>query len=212
MSSDSTLIVFASDRPGSMGGTDLWYSYRVQDQWSEPTLVGGPVNTPCDELSPRFAGDSVIVFASAGHATVGGYDLFSARIIRNGTDLKLEAPKNLGTPVNTQYDELFPVWADARTLYYASDQPKRKGADRKDFDLYVLTSRTLYDPVKPAPLEPLPIERATVTGVVVNNETQEPVVDADVTARDAESRDVVASTRTDTAVCVQPEYSREHTG
>ena len=141
----------------------------------------------------------MIVFASAGHATVGGYDLFSARIIRNGTDLKLDTPQNLGTPVNTPYDELFPVWVDAQTLYYASDQPKRKGADRKDFDLYVLTSRTLYDPVKPAPLKPLPIERATVTGRVVNNETQEPVPDADVTARDAESRNVVASTKTDTA-------------
>jgi len=199
VSSDSTLVVFASDRPGSMGGTDLWYSYRQNDRWSEPRLVGGPVNSPCDEISPRFAGDSVIVFASAGHATVGGYDLFSARIVRNGTDLRLDTPQNLGTPVNTPYDELFPVWVDAQTLYYASDQPKRKGADRKDFDLYVLTSRTLYDPVKPAPLKPLPIERATVTGRVVNNETQEPVADADVTARDAESRDVVASTKTDTA-------------
>lgn len=199
VSSDSSVVVFASDRPGSIGGTDLWYSYRQNDRWSEPQLVSGPVNTPCDEISPRFAGDSVIVFASAGHATVGGYDLFSARIIRNGTDLRLDTPKNLGTPVNTPYDELFPIWVDSQTLYYASDQPKRKGADRKDFDLYVLTSRTLYDPVKPAPLKPIPVDRATVTGRVVNNETQKPVADADVTARDAESRDVVASTRTDTA-------------
>ncbi len=199
MSADSTLVVFASDRPGSMGGTDLWYAVRTAGGWSDPQLVAGPVNTPCDELSPRFAGDSVIVFASAGHASVGGYDLFSARINRSGSLLTLEAPRNLGTPVNTPFDELFPVWTDERTLYYASDQPRRQGADRKDFDLFVLTSRVLLDPIREAPLKPLPIERGTVRGTVVNQQTQQPVADADVTARDAESRDVLAATRTDTA-------------
>lgn len=199
MSADSTIVVFASDRPGSMGGTDLWYAVRTAGGWSDPQLVEGAVNTPCDELSPRFAGDSVLVFASAGHATVGGYDLFSSRIVRSGTSFSLDTPRNLGTPVNTPFDELFPVWTDDRTLYYASDQPRREGAGRKDFDVFVLTSRALLDPVREAPLKPLPIERGTVRGTVVHQQTQQPVADADVTARDAESRDVLAATRTDTA-------------
>ena len=45
----------------------------------------------------------------------------------------------------------------------------------------------------------LPSERATITGVVVNQETQQPVVDAEVTARERASRVVISSTRTDSA-------------
>ena len=193
VSGDGSIVVFASDRPGSVGGTDLWYAVKRGTSWSTPQRVAGSINTPCDELSPMFAGDSVLVFASAGHSTVGGYDLFAADIIREGSSFGLGSARNLGTPINTPYDELFPVWADARTLYYSSDQPRTGDGERKDFDLFVLSSLTLHEPTPP------PARRATITGTVINQQTREPVSDADVTARDAGTREVVASTTTDTA-------------
>jgi len=160
--------------------------------------VEGGVNTPCDELSPMFAGDSVVVFASAGHKTVGGYDLFAADIVRTADGITLSTPRNLGTPINTEFDELFPVWVDGHSLYYGSDQPREAGGQRKDFDVFVLSSRVIAD-AKPKPPVAQKPRRATVTGTVVNQQTQQPVADADVTAREAESREVVASTTTDTA-------------
>jgi outer membrane protein OmpA-like peptidoglycan-associated protein len=201
VSTDGTVLVFASERPGGMGGTDLWYSIRTASSWSTPRLVGGPVNSPCDELTPMFAGDSVIVFASAGHASVGGYDLFAADVERSGDAFSLGRPRNLGRPVNTPYDEIFPVWAASNTLYYGSDQPRTADGDRKDFDVFVLTSLRPTTPKPPTTEKPVvskETKKATVTGTVVNQQTKTPVRDADVTAREAETQKVVAATTTDT--------------
>ncbi len=211
ISPDGSLLVFASDRPEGIGGTDLWYSYRIGQRWSAPQSIGDAVNTPCDELCPQFAGDSVIVFASAGHNTVGGYDLFSARIKeRTKTTLQLGKPQNLGAPVNTTYDELFPFWADETTLYYSSDQPLPSGSTRKDFDVFVLTSRriTTGTPAADGPEKerepeqpPLLSSESTVvvTGTVVRDDNQKPISGADVTATDPERNQVVSKTTTDTA-------------
>ncbi len=209
LNADGSLLVFASDRPGGEGGTDLYYSRRTSAGWTEPQHVVGVINTPCDELSPSFASDSVLLFASAGHSTVGGYDLFAATIDASGTEFSVGEPRNLGQPVNTPYDELFPVWADATTLYYSSDQPLPQGRQRKDFDVFVLTSKRLPT-IAPAPSLPVstpvqppspeePVPQVTITGTVVREDTREPVQGADVTATDPQDNHVVAQTITDTA-------------
>lgn len=203
VSGDGNILVFASDRPGGAGGTDLWYAVRNGQEWSAPQLVEGDVNTPCDELTPMFCGDSLLMFASAGHDTYGGYDLFSAPIIRDGGSFALGRVRNVGAPVNTRFDELFPRWADGDTFYYGSDQPLNNDTVRKDFDVFVLwleRPRTTPPsvPQRVPPSVPLVTERATVKGTVVHQQTQEPVPNADVTARDVTTNTVVASTRTDT--------------
>jgi outer membrane protein OmpA-like peptidoglycan-associated protein len=196
VSADGSILVFASDRPGGAGGTDLWYAVRNGQQWSTPQLVEGDVNTPCDELTPMFCGDTLLAFASAGHDTYGGYDVFTSRIVRSGASFTLSSVRNVGAPVNTPYDELFPRWADRETFYYGSDQPLPNQTVRKDFDVFVLW---LERPKVPATKTPSsPKERATVKGTVVHQQTQEPVPNADVTARDVTTNTVVASTRTDT--------------
>lgn len=196
VSPDGKTMVFASDRPESIGGTDLYVSVKTPDGWSSPLPVNGPVNTPCDELSPRFAGDTTLVFASAGHSTVGGYDLFASTITWSSSGLVLGEPRNLGTPVNTPYDELFPYWADNNTMYYSSDQPRYDGGGRKDFDVFVLTTTVRAD-APPPPPPPRTIDKTTITGTVIHHETHEPVADADVTARAVDNNSVVAKTKTD---------------
>lgn len=210
ISADGSVLVFASDRPGGEGGTDLWFSVRHGQSWSAPKPVPGVVNTPCDELCPQFAADSVLLFSSAGHSTVGGYDLFSATIDDRGDSFSVGEPRNMGMPVNTKYDELFPAWHDANTLYYASDQPTRNMSTRKDFDVFVLTNVRLTTTEPPdiadtqipdVAIEQKPVEaqpKVTITGVVVRQDTKQPVSGAEVTATSPETDVVVATSVSDT--------------
>ena len=215
ISPDGKWMVFASDRPGGLGGTDLWLVHiSSANIYGPPRICSSVINTPCDEISPQFTPDGLgIVFSSAGHATVGGYDVFKANFKADADSLVFSSVENIGKPINTEFDEVFPVQTDATTLYYGSNQQKTKNPERRDFDVYVLHLLTnpapSYSPLQPIVESPtpdvppalpvLPSERATITGVVVNQETQQPVVDAEVTARERASRVVISSTRTDSA-------------
>ena len=83
---------------------------------------------------PFVSGDGKwLYFSSSGHETVGGYDLFRSRL-SGGQPGQVE---NLGMPINTPADELFPS-APAGSLpdtllYYSSNQRGSNG-----FDVYVL--------------------------------------------------------------------------
>jgi hypothetical protein len=135
---DGHVLFFASNRRGSIGGTDIYMSRRTSDgNWSDPENVGPGVNTTCDDLSPWVSGDGKwLYFSSSGHATVGGYDLFRAPIVGD----QIGAVENLGKPINTPADELFPsapATANPDTLlYYSSNQSGSTG-----FDMYVLHRR-----------------------------------------------------------------------
>jgi len=131
-----TRIYFISDRPGGMGGTDIWYSERTSissADWSEPRPLPEPVNSACDELSPYIPSydPHTLYFASNGHATVGGYDLFKTRII----DGRYSEPENLGKPINTQYDETFPVALNDTAFFWSSNMP----SSEQGMNLYTTT-------------------------------------------------------------------------
>src|SRR5207249_11037300 len=69
-----------SDRPGSLGGTDLWVSTRerVSDPWGTPLNLGGTVNSIYDEAQPYIASDrSTLLFSSNRPGGVGGFDLYA---------------------------------------------------------------------------------------------------------------------------------------
>ncbi|MEP7235882.1 MAG: OmpA family protein, partial [Ignavibacteriota bacterium] len=122
LSKDGLMIVFASDRSGGHEGVDLWYSTRtsVASGWTEPKDLPSEINTPCNELSPSFSADGkTLYFSSDGHETIGGYDIFSSKF-ENGS---WSAAKNIGTPINTKFDEIFPYQLSDSQFFYASDQP-----------------------------------------------------------------------------------------
>jgi len=58
VSSDNTLMIFSSDRPGGYGGYDLWSASwnTTTNQWTDITNLGPNVNTEYDEASPKLAG------------------------------------------------------------------------------------------------------------------------------------------------------------
>jgi hypothetical protein len=131
-----THIYFVSDRPGGNGGTDIWYSERssaTSSDWSAPQPLPEPVNSACDELCPFIPpGDpNILYFASNGHETVGGYDLFKTHV----TNGRFSEPENLGEPINTASDELFPTVLNDTAFFWSSNMP----ADEGGMNLYTIT-------------------------------------------------------------------------
>ncbi len=100
VSPDGTWLYFTSDRPGGYGGKDLW-RVSLKERASVPENLGDFINTPGDEMFPYVRDDSVLYFASNGHAGLGGLDIFRAEMQPSGSWLVT----NMGGPVNSSADD-----------------------------------------------------------------------------------------------------------
>lgn len=122
ISADGRLLIFSSNRLGTIGMKDLWYSTLNADRrWSEPINLGAIINTAYDEDAPFLHQDGkTLYFRSNGHPGMGSYDLFVSRY-----DYKTGAwskPQNLGYPINDENDQGSLIVAlDGKTAYYATD-------------------------------------------------------------------------------------------
>jgi len=125
LSSDGQTLYFCSNRPGGIGGMDIW-TCRVKRQ-DDGTLffyqaenLGKPINTPQDEISPFIHPDNkTLYFSSNGHLGLGKQDIFVARKDNNG---KWQKPENMGYPINSNGDEEgFTTDAQGKTGYYSSN-------------------------------------------------------------------------------------------
>lgn len=96
--------IFVSNRPGGMGGRDLYRTVKLPDgTWSEPLNLGRRINSAGDEESPVLSADGqTLIFASKGHPGMGGFDLYRCRRLDNGS---WSDPEHLGHPLNTPGDE-----------------------------------------------------------------------------------------------------------
>jgi hypothetical protein len=60
LSPDGSRLYVASNRPGGLGGTDLWVSEHVgtgwgAGSWSDPVNMGAPIDSASEDLQPAFA-------------------------------------------------------------------------------------------------------------------------------------------------------------
>jgi len=71
-------IVFDSDRPGTIGGPDLWFATRasVDDPWSTPVNAGSAINTAAGETRGSFSWDGATLYFGRGPGPEGGSDIF----------------------------------------------------------------------------------------------------------------------------------------
>ncbi|MBK8614812.1 MAG: OmpA family protein [Flavobacteriales bacterium] len=123
LSADGKTLYFASDMPGSLGGSDLWKCTDTGSGWSTPQNLGATVNTAGNELFPTINGE-VLYFSSSAHTNMGGLDIFSTHPEGNGWS----DPENLGYPINTTHDDFaFILSADEKSGYLSSD---RSSSDR----------------------------------------------------------------------------------
>jgi outer membrane protein OmpA-like peptidoglycan-associated protein/tetratricopeptide (TPR) repeat protein len=136
ISPDGRTLYFVSNREGSKGRFDIWYSHLISDwEWTTPANISDSINTPFNEQSPFIHFDNqTLFFASDGHIGMGGLDLFFSKRIN---DTLWSKPMNLGYPINTYADEDgLIVNATGNTAYYSSDRVPNMGRDIFTFELY----------------------------------------------------------------------------
>lgn len=127
ISADGHTMIFASDRPGGLGGMDLWEVHFKDGQWTEPVNLGPSVNTGKNELFPFLHADGSLFFSSQGHEGLGGLDIFYTLRDSSGRYVK---PVNLGAPFNSDKDDLgLIVDRDKKSGYFSSDRDGGAGED-----------------------------------------------------------------------------------
>lgn len=136
LSYDGKRLFFVSDKEGSMGGRDIWYSDWDEEKgkWGESVNIGAPINTEYDEVGIFIHPDGkTMYFSSNGQKGMGGFDIFSSEIQPDG---KWSAPVNVGYPVCTPDDDVFfTISASGIHGYYASFREDGEG----EKDLYMIT-------------------------------------------------------------------------
>src|SRR5690554_71567 len=99
-SPDQKGIYFTSDQPGGFGGTDIYYSEKVNGEWQKPINLGENVNTELDEMFPYMNKEDILYFSSNGHFGLGGLDIFKIQLSEEN-----QKATNLGYPINSSADD-----------------------------------------------------------------------------------------------------------
>jgi outer membrane protein OmpA-like peptidoglycan-associated protein/tetratricopeptide (TPR) repeat protein len=97
LSRDGRSLIFASDRPGGQGGTDLYIARLEGGRWSAPVNLGAKINTRGDEMFPFIDETGNLYFASNGQAKgLGGLDIYFTVLVADkpGEIIHLDAPLN----------------------------------------------------------------------------------------------------------------------
>jgi len=126
---EDRVMFFTSNRPGSIGGYDIWVSENVNG-WQEPINLGSTINTSNDEQTPFISWDGqTLFFSSNGHSSFGGFDIFRAR--KNGSKwTDWDEPINLGPEINTIYNERHYFRAhSSNEVYISSDRANGRGGE-----------------------------------------------------------------------------------
>ncbi len=133
LSQDGLTLFFSSNKPGGIGGKDIYMSKKKKNGgWETPQNLGYDINTEYDEEGPFLAADGkTMYFSSKGHAGMGGYDLFKS--VYDSASQKWSAPENLGYPINSTDDDIYFVLAGSGKYgYFASVKEDGMG----DLDIY----------------------------------------------------------------------------
>ncbi len=137
ISKDGKTIYFSSERPGGLGGSDIYVCTKdAKGEWSNGKNLGPGINTELDEDGPFIDYDGqTLFFSSHGRKGMGGYDIFKSKMIDVGKN-EWSEPENLGYPINTPDDDVFYVSTkDGKRGYYASVRDDGIGYS----DIYMIT-------------------------------------------------------------------------
>lgn len=135
-------LYFYSDRPGGLGGYDLYSAKRLPDgSFETPVNLGPGVNSEFNDYDPCLSPDRKFLYFASNRHSAGSeedYDLYVCLRTAEGWS-KPRALAGLNTPTI----EWEPMLArDGRTLYFNGNRP-RPSADgngtRTDFDLFAAT-------------------------------------------------------------------------
>ena len=121
LSADGTFMVFtACNRPTGYGLCDLYYSKKVDGNWTTAISMGPRVNSAASDTEPSLTPDGKgLYFSSDRVGGLGGKDIWYTQRMSDG---KWHVPVNLGAAINTNgYEESPFIHHDGVTLYFRSN-------------------------------------------------------------------------------------------
>ncbi len=149
ISSDGLILLFQSNRPGGIGGNDIWVSTRNNPNddfgWGTPINIGTVVNTDTNEVAANylFGGqerNDQLFFSSSRAGGIGDADIYTSEI----------ASGNFSQPINvfelnSPYTEAcFWVRDDGLEIFFSSTRAALND-DLNSFDLWVSTRANIFD-------------------------------------------------------------------
>ena len=174
LSPDEKTLYFASDRPGTIGLSDIWKVTINEDGgFTSPVNLGDKINTEGRETFPYVTDSNKLFFATDGHAGLGGLDIYTTQLEESGVT---EEPFNIGKPVNSSADDFGLIYNESSNVgYFASNRATGLGND----DIYKVS----YTYVEP------PCEQS-ITGIVRDKETQQIIPGATVVLSNMQNEDL----------------------
>lgn len=125
-------LLFASDKTGGFGGTDLYRSVKQGGKWSEPENLGSSINSDGNEGYPSFCAPGFLIFSSNKHGSIGGYDNFCCTY-KAGIAYDIIP---VGDKLNTAADDFGMIYDPATRIgYLTSNRDMSTGDDIYEFSL-----------------------------------------------------------------------------
>ena len=175
LSKDGKKLYFASDRPSSYGGTDIFVVNINEDgTYGEPTNLGDKINTSGDEVTPYITDSNILFYSSNGREdSYGNLDVYATEIFSN----MASEPLHLESPVNSINDDFaYIVNSNNKGGFFSSN--RLQGQDNNDMYSFII--------------EDIIPEKCSqqIAGVVRDKKTMEILKDAAMTLFDNDGNQV----------------------
>lgn len=146
---EEQVLFFASDRPGGEGKMDIWYSKINKDgTYGKAVNAGKKVNSIEDDITPFYCKPcQELFFSSTWHKGLGGFDIFKSEFKEND----FGEPKNLGSPINTNYNDIYFSINSQKTKAFLSSNRIGSYFEEKESccnDIYMFSIPQINEPPK----------------------------------------------------------------
>jgi hypothetical protein len=147
LSKDGHFLFLVTDRPGGLGGLDIWVSWRVNTHddfgWQLPVNLGEGVNSPWNDAGPSHlendeTGIPQLYFASNRPGGLGAYDIYLSQLTASGS---YGPAALLGELSSAQVDLRPAIRRDGLEIFISSNRAGTAGPA----DLWVSTRGTVQD-------------------------------------------------------------------
>jgi len=135
LSPNGKMLYLASDRPLEKGkpkpeNSSIWVIRKTDSGWSGPRLLEYPVNSGQHDSYPSVTTDGTLYFFSRRNGGFGSSDIYRSKLNKG----KYTHVENLGTTINTEYNEVDPFIApDESYMIFCTNKPGGYGEE----DLYI---------------------------------------------------------------------------
>lgn len=117
---NAEVVYFSSYGEDGKNGKDIYFSKKTPDgNWGTPQILPGPVNTEFDEDFPFIHPNGTLYFSSAGHNSMGGYDVFKSSFDQESQQWSY--PQNIDFAISTPGDDfLYITDMEEKNAYFSS--------------------------------------------------------------------------------------------